>query len=78
MSVKIAVTDRNSKPVANVNVRVSWKQGGSSNATTGNQGLADLGCSGGEIRSITIYGKEVLGYTLRVNDEATVQVTYNK
>ena len=77
MSVKIQVTNRNNRAVANADVFVKWKSGSTSRERTNNSGIADLKCSGGTIEYIRVWGEEVSGSRTVSNDEF-VEVTYSK
>lgn len=54
MSAQIMVIDRNSRPISNARVFVSWYSGGHSEAKTNNSGIADLKCSPGLTNYIQI------------------------
>ena len=78
MSVKIRVHKRDKTGVPNATVRVSWSPSGQSTAKTDDNGVADLGCSGGLINRITVHDDVVINYEVRVDDDATFSVEYNK
>ena len=76
MSVKVQVTGGNNRAVANADVFVKWKSGGTSRERTNNSGIADLKCSGGTIEYISVWDKKVLGSVTVGNDEM-IEVTYS-
>lgn len=67
MSVKILVTDKNDRPLANAKVFVKWQSGTSTEYTNG-MGLADLKCSGGVIETIDVNNYRVHNGKIRVGD----------
>lgn len=77
MSVKILVTDRNERPLANAKVFVKWERSTSTEYTNGT-GIADLRCSGGVIEQIQVNNYKVHQGRIRVNDNATVPVQLNR
>lgn len=77
MSVKILVIDRNNRPVSNVKVFVKWKSGTSTEFTNGS-GLADLRCSGGIIEQIQVNNYVVLDVNVRVDDDKTYPVVFDR
>lgn len=78
MSVKIRVHKPDKTGVANATVRVSWSPSGQSTAQTNTNGVADLGCSGGVINRITVHDHVVVDYEVRVGNDETYSVEYNK
>jgi hypothetical protein len=58
MTVKIKVVDRYNRPVEGTIVNVLWG-GTSSRRVTNSNGIADLGCSGGIAKLVSIDGKKV-------------------
>lgn len=76
MSVKIQVTGRNNRAVANADVFVKWKNGGTSRERTNSSGIADLKCSGGTIEYVTVWGDKVIG-TITVGNDEMIEVTYS-
>jgi len=77
MSVKILVTDRNNRPIANAKVFVKW-QSGTSTEYTNSTGVADLRCSGGLIESISVNNYSVHEGRIRVGDNDTMPVQLNR
>jgi len=59
MTVKVRVVDRLNRPVEGARVLVSWDSGGHSDRRTDNNGIADLGCSPGTAKRVTIDDREV-------------------
>ena len=76
MSVKVQVTGENNRAVANADVFVKWKSGGTSRERTNNSGVADLKCSGGTIEYVTVWGNKVLG-SVTVGNDDMLEVTYS-
>lgn len=68
MSVRVQVTDKDSKVLKNVTVTVKW-QGSTSERKTNNSGIADMECSGGTIEYIQVWDEKVCGRRVVGNDE---------
>jgi hypothetical protein len=76
MSVKVFVSDRYARPISNASIMVLWKPSGTSSGRTGSNGVLDLGCSGGVIAEVSVNGRKVVSYDVRVGDNDTFPVTY--
>jgi hypothetical protein len=61
MSVRIQVIGKDNRPIAGVEVFVSWQSGGHSSLRTDASGIADLGASAGTANYVQVNGRQVLG-----------------